>query len=262
MKRLFPSAGVSVVLTSSSIVMSCPCNHIFISRRAYYWPYNEDFVPEGAETSRFQSSGSPGTRRRVLQEYALSPLFGARVPCCVVGTLRTAKEIIVLKRDIQSLLCELMELPQGSVTLGPLQQMREMMLYRHGTSLSPRLGDERQLNMDAYARRPIAARTMMDVFLAEDMSLDEIVNFGRLSLGKLQIALNNLRKESAEKSSADCEDGSAVEPAQLLVDRMGISYCEIPSLDESDYVFEEVGGVAVTDEEAERVAQRWAERCE
>nr|CCC95165.1 conserved hypothetical protein [Trypanosoma congolense IL3000] len=245
---------------SSTVALSTvapPCA-VVLPKRGYYWPHNEDFVPQGAATSRFQSSGSPELRRRVLREYAFSPLFGARVPCCVLGTMKTAKEFFMVKRGLPRLLCEIMGSPEGSVTLGPLQQMSEMMLHKSGTPLSPRLGDTRNCNINAYGRKSVAARTIVEVFLPEHMSQDQLTALGRLMLEEVQTALSVLRKGSAGstegKNSTNC--------ALTLVRDMGISYCEIPLADESDYVFDRVGGVAVSAYEAEEVAERWVQRDE
>lgn len=245
--------------SASSILCGGP---LLFSGRCYFWPYNEDFVPKGATTSGFQSSASPNTRQRVLQEYALSPLFGARVPCCRLGTMKSAREMVDVKKEIALLLCEMVRLRAGSVSLGPLVQTTEMMLFKPDTPLSPRLGDDRSSGMHAYGRRPIAARTLMDVFLPEEMALDEVAAIGRLVQEKLSLAQRE--EDSCINNETDrcisLADG--VSPARVLVSRMAIVFCEVPPVDETGFLFDAVGGVSIDAEEAERVVERWQARGE
>ncbi|RNF04915.1 hypothetical protein TraAM80_04984 [Trypanosoma rangeli] len=191
------AGSIAARLSSLSSVRRKRTNHaailswggaLVVPARSYFWPFNEDFVPRGATTSGFQSSAVPNMRRQVLQEYALSPLFGARVPCCTLGSMRSAREMVGVKKEIALLLCELARLRAGAVSLGPLVQTTEMMLFKPGTPLSPRLGDDRSSGMRTYARKPIAARTLMDVFLPEDIALDEVVAIGHLIQEKLLLA--------------------------------------------------------------------------
>ncbi|KAF5223461.1 hypothetical protein ECC02_003480 [Trypanosoma cruzi] len=238
------------------------CGSLLVPSRCYFWPFNEDFVPRGATTSGFQSSASPKTRQRILQEYALSPLFGARVPCCTLGSMRSPREMVSSKKEISLFLCELVRMRAGSITLGPLIQTTDMMLFKPDTPLSPRLGDDRKSGMHTYARKPIAARTLMDVFLPEDIALDEVVAIGHLVQEKLLLARRdqNGMASDASGSAAPVVTSGMDDGARMLVGRMGIVYCEVPPLDESGFVFDAVCGVNIDADEAERVVRRWQER--
>ncbi|KAH9597188.1 hypothetical protein LSM04_004935 [Trypanosoma melophagium] len=246
---------------------------LYISKRSYFWPYNEDFVPKGATPSGFQSSSSPEIRSKILREYALSPLFGARVPCCTLGTMRSAKEMIDIKKEIPLLLCDLLRMKAGSVSLGPLVQTSEMMLYKHDSPLSPRLGDDRNSNINAYGRKPTAARTIMDVFLPEEIPVEEVVGLGHLLCEKLYTVMDEVSNTNTSNNSIHCDSKMSVDAhcmtgsdasgglsglkyARVLVDRVGISHCSVPLLDDGGFEF-----AAVTNsEEADRIMQRWHER--
>ncbi|KAH8606343.1 hypothetical protein ERJ75_001523800 [Trypanosoma vivax] len=244
---------------SSVVARAVPFKPLLTPWRSYYWPYNEDFVPKGADTSRFQSSGSISVRRRVLQEYAFSPLFGARVPCCSLGSKKRAREMMCCKAEIRECLCQLLQLPSSSVCLGPLVQTKEMLLYKSGTPLSPPLGDSRCTKANSYGRRPIAAHTVVDVFLPEEVEPGEVMALGHFTQEKLRVALAEfLRPRGNDSNSSSVMD--AGDPARVLVSRLGITYCEVPPHDESGFVFDMVGGAEVTEDEVERIAQRWQAR--
>ncbi|RNF14221.1 uncharacterized protein Tco025E_05908 [Trypanosoma conorhini] len=263
--RLLPSPSPLVrrQRANPAAALFARCGALVATARSYFWPFNEDFVPRGAATSGFQSSASPNMRQRVLQEYALSPLFGARVPCCTLGSMRSAREMVGVKKEVALLLCELARLRAGAVSLGPLVQTTEMMLFKPDTPLSPRLGDDRSRRMHTYARKPIAARTLMDVFLPEEIALDEVVAIGRLVQEKLLLARRDADGGDAERGGgAGCGVAGGMQEAQVLVGRMGIVYCELPPLDEGGFMFDAVGGVSLDADEAERVVQRWHERGE
>lgn len=147
---------------------------LHLSGRFYFWPYPENFVPAGQPTSRFHSSARRSERERVISEYALAPLFGARTPCCLLGFPDSPRHVVSVKPALCAALREMLRdtAARGHVELGSVTATTDMMLYRGATALSPRLGDgfgarpdSAQRRLTRYARAPVAARTLVEVFL-------------------------------------------------------------------------------------------------
>lgn len=72
-------------LLGSPFTLASRAASLCTSRRCYYWPYQEDFVPRGVATSRFQSSGVPRVRQEIIQQLMQEPLHGERCVVCVLG---------------------------------------------------------------------------------------------------------------------------------------------------------------------------------
>lgn len=164
---------------------------VLASRRSYFWPYQVDMVPEDGKPSSFQASPVPSVTESIVREYALGPLFGARTPLCMLGFFSPAKdpspydgkggralaaELIGKKEALRVALAELLSCDKGEVALGPITLAKEMMLYRANTPESPRLADGPgacgpypQRRRTRYARKPIAARAFLDVYVPDGM---------------------------------------------------------------------------------------------
>jgi hypothetical protein len=200
-------ALVAATATSST------CSALVTAHRTYFWPYPDNFIPEGATTSAFQSSPVPSVRERIVREYALSPLFGRRIPCCVLGFTEPASTLVELKGELRYLVSQALGKPTEAVVLGPLRQTKEMMLHRSGTDESPRLGDGAWSRPDAerrrcsrYARLPVQARTLVEVYL-----LDEGFGSGNASSEALVGRKDSTTEEDSDVDSMEDEgdDGDA-----------------------------------------------------
>ncbi|KEG10518.1 hypothetical protein DQ04_03621030 [Trypanosoma grayi] len=93
----------------------------------------------------------------------------------------------------------------------------------------------------------------MDVFLPEEIALDDVVALGRLVQEALQMALR-------ERANSTTSTSTGMDQARVLVNRMNITHCEVPPLDEGGFVFDAMGGATIDADEAERIVQRWQER--
>lgn len=281
------TAAVLVVAGASVTPLVC-------ARRCYYWPYSEDFVPAGAETSRFQSSSVPSVRERVVREYAFAPLFGARQPCCVLGFAAPAREVMRVKPELRAVLAGLLSSGRhpgaAVVELGPLRQAKEMLVYRGGTDESAPLGDSSllaQTRRSTYARQPIVARTTVEVFLSEEeeegedgeaegeedgqargRALHEFFYAGDTSAAHDDAtggSSNNNSNNNEEEEEGEREDDALALTVPELVEtlrELGVVYCEVPRPDESGFVFDQLHGKEVDGELEERVVERWAKRLE
>ncbi|KAL7706096.1 hypothetical protein N2W54_004366 [Lotmaria passim] len=273
--------------------------------RNYHWPYPDNFLPEGATTSSFQSSPVPSVRERIVREYALSPLFGRRTPCCVLGFTDTAASLVDVKGELRRCIAQVLGKAEVEVELGPLRQMKEMLLHRSGTDESPRLADELWGRPDAgmrrrerYARLPVQARTLVEVFLpGEEVAAAEVPVVGErrrpaarersADAGEDEGAYNDgvaeaeaailahgwylqeqlyqymtagttgsgNRQENEEIGEDEVEAGVA-----MLHDGLGVVYCEVPAIDESGFVFDQLHGKEVDADTASRVVDRWTRR--
>ncbi|KPI86980.1 hypothetical protein ABL78_3971 [Leptomonas seymouri] len=287
---LIGTPRTATALSSSTFAIVTP-------RRTYYWPYPDNFVPEKATTSSFQSSPVPSVRERIMREYALSPLFGSRTPCCVLGFAGPAAALVEVKRELRCWIAQALGKVEGEVELGPLQQAKEMMLHRSGTDESPRLADgpwsrpdAEQRRLSRYARLPVQARTLVEVYLPKEEeevgstdcsgSLEEdadgasgdgavvvedvLLVHGWFLQEQLYKYISFREKESkqqqgghyvAEGARSAVESGVAV-----LHDKFGVVYCEVPALDESGFFFDQLHGKGVDADTAERVVDRWTRR--
>ncbi|CCW62523.1 unnamed protein product [Phytomonas sp. EM1] len=272
-------------LTSSS---SCHIAALNNARRSYYWPYSADLVPKDATPSSFQTSSRPSVRERVIREYALGPLFGAATPLCILGFTGSAREVMGVKRELRGVLAELLLCEEDQLRLGPLAQMKDMMLYRGNTPESPRLADgpgsgpaEAQRRRTRYARLPIQARTLLDVFLSEEVEADEaerrqlgsFVQACLLSspthgilrgdhgwcriLNKDEISSSNDIRTASDASLHD------VTSVVMRLKALGVVYCELSPEgreDAEDYTFNELHGKAVEEDMIKQVMERWERR--
>ncbi|EPY26972.1 hypothetical protein STCU_05986 [Strigomonas culicis] len=231
------------------------------ARRAYYWPYNEDFVPAGAATSSFQSSGVPSVRARIVREYALGPLFGARTPCCRLGFAQPARALLPHKAALRAQLAALLSCDPADLRLGDLEQTKEMLLHREALAEAPRLADGAGTKDAAarrrrqYAREPVVAHTVVAVYYAPNgrsaaVAEDEAEEEELLAMG--------LYIQDALASAAAA--GETAPPAAAALQRLGVVHCEVPLVDSSDYVFDELHGEAVDEGLTARVWERWERR--
>lgn len=283
-------AVVSTTITASPALCTSHCT--------YFWPYPDNFVPAGATTSSFQSSPVPSVRERIVREYALSPLFGRRTPCCVLGFADSAADVVEVKGELRRCLALALGKAEAEIELGPLQQMKEMLLHRSGTSESPRLADgawsgpEAELRRTTrYARLPVQARTLVEVYLPseegaeyggggggggattveKDAAEEDDTEAAVLAHGWfLQERLCQYMSASSSPTAtaADGAGVSAVHTSEdeveasiaCLHDELGVVYCEVPALDESGFLFDQLHGKEVDGETAARVVDRWTRR--
>ncbi|KAK7194179.1 hypothetical protein NESM_000331800 [Novymonas esmeraldas] len=260
-----------------------------VARRSYYWPYPEDLVPEGATPSLFQSSPVPSVRDRIVREYALSPLFGSRTPCCVLGFAGVARDVVGSKASVRRWVAQALGKAVDDVELGALQQVKEMMLHRSGTDKSPRLADELHSSPDAalrrrtrFARLPAQTRTLVEVYLAgeEDAAAgeddhDDVVNsmlahgmFLQAELRRHMEAVAAPLSPSSPATTAGSSDASGAldddddvrRCVAALHDECGVILCAVPAVDASEFHFDRLHGEEVTGETAERVMDRWTRR--
>ncbi|KAG5477976.1 hypothetical protein LSCM4_05372 [Leishmania orientalis] len=298
-RRCRRAAGVT---TATVDVTAIPVSSTSLcaSRRAYYWPYPENLVPEGETTSPFQSSPVPSVRERIVREYALGPLFGSRTPSCVLGFAGSARDVLGRKGDVRRCVARILGKAELEVELGALLQAREMLLHRSGTDESPRLADGAGSRPDAerrrvtrYARLPVQARTLLEVYLPGEeqggagVSADAdatILAHGYFLQEQLYRYMNAAASSASEASDREGihgneheEAGGKMQPSSqedrqrddeadlrasvaALHDTCGVVYCEVPALDESDFVFEQLNGKRVDSEMLDRVMGRWERR--
>lgn len=251
------------------------------AKRGYYWPYNEDFVPAGAATSRFQASNVPSVRERIVQEYALGPLFGAATPCCVLGFRNLSpRQVLERKPALHAVLSAFLGGDAGQVRLGPVRACKEMLLYRGGTAESPRVADGLGARPDAaarrvdqYARQAPRATVLVEVFLPDDVAEEDALAQGRL----LQERFFFFDEDADDFDSAAAVaaapgrgerlmDGPLGEAEALYLDciadlrELGVVYCEVPRPDVSDFVFDKLHGDDVGADAAVEVLSRWERR--
>ncbi|CBZ14612.1 conserved hypothetical protein [Leishmania braziliensis MHOM/BR/75/M2904] len=284
----------------ASAAVSASPSSLSTARRTYYWPYPENLVPEGATTSPFQSSPVPSVRERIIREYALGPLFGSRTPCCMLGFADTARDVVERKGDVRQWVARALGKVEVDVELGALVQTKEMLLHRSGTDESPRLADGAGSRPDAelrrvtrYARLPVQARTLLEVYLPgeeqDEMNAAEDVDAIILAHGYFlqqqfyrymtaspssapgyigqsgiegstrEEAVSKMQPHSREYSKGD-DEADVKLCVTALHDTCGVIYCEVPVLDESDFVFDKLHGKEVDCETAERVMNRWTRR--
>ncbi|AYU79170.1 hypothetical protein, unknown function, partial [Leishmania donovani] len=298
-RRRLAGVSVTTTHTVAPAVSALPFS-LSTARRTYYWPYPENLVPEGATASPFQSSPVPSVRERIIREYALGPLFGSRTPCCVLGFADTARDVVACKRDVRRWVARALGKSEADVELGSLVQAKEMLLHRSGTDESPRLGDGPGSRPDAerrrvtrYARLPVQARTLLEVYLPgeEHGEVDAAADADAVILAHgyfLQEQLHrhmtttassgtdptvlsdsegSQREKPVRKLQSHCQgysernDEADVESSvAALHDVCGVIYCEVPVLDESDFVFDQLCGKEVDEETTERVTDRWTRR--
>ncbi|KPA79116.1 putative mitochondrial hypothetical protein [Leptomonas pyrrhocoris] len=273
--------------------------------RYYHWPYPDNFVPDGATTSAFQSSPVPSVRERIVREYALSPLFGRRTPCCVLGFADAASTLVESKSELRRWIAQAFGKAEAEVELGPLCQTKEMMLHRSGTYESPRLADGAWSRPDAeqrrlarYARLPVQARTLVEVYLpgeeaqggnadysssnggaeqeantaGEDADLSDgaaeaeaaILAHGwflQEQLYKYMSFRNEAKKHDQQQHEAQGAKDEVEVSIAALHDELGVIYCEVPPLDESGFLFDQLHGKEIDADVAERVVNRWTRRA-
>lgn len=276
--------GAALGAASAGVVASSPA--LLVARRGYFWPYPENLVPEGASTSSFQSSPVPSVRDRIVREYALSPLFGQRTPCCVLGFADAARDVVGRKAALRYHVAAALGRAEADVELGPLVQTKEMLLHRSGTDESPRLTDgaagspaAMQRRVTRYARLPVRARTLLEVYLpgeageagddaeadveaavlAHGLYLQDLLH--RCMSTAATAGVEGERPSRADAAGTD-DDGEASAQASVaaLHEELGVVYCEVPALDVSDSVFGRLNGQDVDAATAERVMERWSRR--
>ncbi|GET88924.1 hypothetical protein, conserved [Leishmania tarentolae] len=297
--RCFAGVSVTTAHAVSPSVSALPSS-LSTARRTYYWPYPENLVPEGATTSPFQSSPVPSVRERIIREYALGPLFGSRTPCCVLGFAGTARDVMSCKGDVRRYVARALGKSEADVELGGLVQAKEMLLHRSGTDESPRLGDgpgsrpdAAQRRLTRYARLPVQARTLLEVYLpgeehgdvdaAEDADATILAHGYFLqeqlyrcmataaSSGPAPIGLSSSEGRARDDTIPEIQwsraddngrnDEADVESSVAsLHDACGVVYCEVPMLDESDFFFNQLCGKDVDGDTVERVTDRWTRR--
>ncbi|KAG5477736.1 hypothetical protein LSCM1_05034 [Leishmania martiniquensis] len=293
-------AGGATTMVRTTAAPASPLS-LLTPRRTYYWPYPENLVPEGETTSPFQSSPVPSVRERIVQEYALGPLFGSRTPCCVLGFAGSAGDVVGRKGDVRRWVAKVLGKAESDVELGALLQAKEMLLHRSGTDESPRLADGAGSRPDAelrrvtrYARLPVQARTLLEVYLPGEevdgagVSADadaiilahgyflqeQLYRYMTAAASSAPKASDHSCIEASERAEAACEaplphkeEKRREDEADLwssvagLHDACGVVYCEVPALDESDFVFDQLYGKRVDGETVERVMSRWARRA-
>ncbi|CCW66048.1 unnamed protein product [Phytomonas sp. Hart1] len=259
----------------------------YTSQRSYYWPYSADLVPKDANTSSFHSSSLPSVRERVIEEYALGPLFGASTPLCTLGFAKSARDVIEVKRELRDRLAELLSFEAHQLRLGSLIQTKEMLLYRADTPESPPLADgtgsgfdEAHRRRTRYARLPIQARTLLDVYLLDEEADEEerrqLGSFVQESLllsltrdilrgGYERNALSNKEELTLLKNVRIASDESSNEIDSVIVRliALGVVYCKLPyegQEDAKDYTFDELHGKAVGENKIKQVMERWERR--
>lgn len=238
-------------------------------------------MPAGASTSSFASSPVPSVRERVIREYALSPLFGQRLPCCVLGFQKDPRQLLVQKPALRRVIAELLGCGKvADVELGSIQQTKAMMLHRSGTAASPRLADGPGSRPDAaqrrqtvYGRSPVVASTLIEVFLpaeeanldeAEEASNDTILAHGRFLQAQILLYLDHCAVAPHGEAGEDGNlDNSMLHQGVVeLCSHLGVMYCEVPALDETGFTFHELHGKEIDDAVAARVASRWEKRID
>ena len=225
------TACVGVAGSSGSTAALVPSASAAAQRRFYRWNIADDLVPAGAKTSPFQSSNVPSERRRVIQEYAVAPLFGARISALVVGSVLSPREFVAKKKGLAALFDEVLGLPAGTVTLGETRWLSDAVLPR------PTSPDFRRL--DPRTGETVAA-CLVGVYLPSEMDLFEQLEIGtRL---------------------ADMISGASPDP-RIVADR-AVSYCEFEAPDLRSYTPEELLGEAVDPDEAAAALDRWMDRIE
>lgn len=302
---------------------------LLASSRGYHWPYASDMVPDGVSPSSFQASTVPSVRKNIIREYALGPLFGAQTPLCILGFFppttteagthgathrhlnhnhsdssgrQLAAELIDAKRALRVALAELLSCDVKEVELGRIVLSKEMMLYRAGTPESPRLADGpgasgqyKERRVSRYARRPIAARAFMDVYVPDSIfeSPEDKKNFAFFVQDRI---LNHAREANtfdATRAAAAAAPPPVVEASEAgkkakisphqreafesdmeerarvldsvsdLLD-LGVVYCEVPvreeDVDGHDFAFTHLHGEELDLQTAEQVLDRWDRR--
>lgn len=256
--------------------------------RAYFWPYTEQFVPEGTVTSSFQSSALPSVRERIVREYAYGPLFGSRTPLCVLGFLVSPRDIVGRKPAIRAALADLLSCEVAAIQLGPLRATKDMMLYRGETPESPRLADgiasgsprSAATRRQRYAREAIAATVLLEVFVTEDVAptAAERLELGRFVQDRLMghdgetAAFDEEVQQQHHHGSsptASGEENSVAEDREVrarVIDAMeelkgdcGVVYCELGAED-CDYNLDMMFAGETENETAADVMARWAHR--
>ncbi|KAG5503425.1 hypothetical protein JKF63_05564 [Porcisia hertigi] len=299
-RRCFAGVTMASVRTAAAAAVSASPFPLSTARRTYYWPHPENLVPEGESTSLFQSSPVPSVRERIVREYALSPLFGGRTPCCVLGFSDTARDVLGRKARVRQWVAQILGKDEADVELGALLQTKEMMLHRSGTDESPRVADGDGSRPDAelrrvtrYARLPVQARTLLEVYLPEeeqpelgssadtDAALRAYGYFLQEQLHRYMTAtatsapgsdsqreirgsgcaevVDEMQSRNGVDNEYDDEE-DVRQSVAALHDECGVIYCEVPALDESDYVFDRLYGKEVDNETTERVMNSWTRR--
>lgn len=221
-------------------------------RRAYQHQFPDNFVPEGATTSRFQSSIVPSERVQVIREYALAPLFGARRSCCLLGSTLPVKTLVELKPRVRVLMAAALGVPVEHLEVGSLIRLADKLL--------PRPREANAYRVDRTTGRTVAT-TLIPVFLRED-AYDEqdVQDLGEMFIGMMNLALASPLSSSLSTSaeSVDPDDRHTID--ELLT--VGVSYAELEAPDASDVQFDTLAGQQVTDEIATMIESRWRDRVD
>lgn len=231
-----------------------------IVSREYFWPYPTSFVPSGAKTSSFQCSGVPSERVKVLEEYAFAPLFGARGACCLLGTTLPARALVDRKQRIADLMSEALNVPREDVEIGSIMPLKQMVLLR------PQ--DKWQCPRVSRKDGRLVATCLLPVYLREDVyDADELRALGEIFTDSFVAFVGeDIAGQGDAATPVEEEDGEAAEDNSALFealrDECGISHVEMEPLDESGYTLQQFLGKEISEESAEKIAERWDERME
>lgn len=92
--------------------------------RSYWHVVPADAVKDGNPPSASAAHPSPNMQKKIIKEYALSPIFGSRLSAARIGAVTTPVEFLSRKKHIQSAIDQVLDIPEGSTTLGLIQEMK------------------------------------------------------------------------------------------------------------------------------------------
>ena len=222
-----------------------------LQHRMYFWPYKEDFVPQGAKTSRMQSSNLSSQRIRVLTEYALAPVFGATSVCCTIGTLQTPMELSRSKKELRLVLSDILSLPPQQISFGPVVGLMQQQLHKPHDYTALR---------KSKRTGAVVATSIVDVIVSDDVDVDLVPQLGRRVLDALREGRPNASVEGGEQQVGS--EGNKC--SGKLLRAAGVTFVELPKhaigQEQPDLIPTQICGVEVTDEMADQAVERWARR--
>lgn len=212
----------------------------------------------GGRTSQFQSSWSPSERKKVIQEYALAPLFGTRYSAIVLGSKQSPQRFAKNKFLLGPLLDEILGLKNGTVEVGETQWLSDGSFPRHTSPQYRRMHSK---------TGEVLANCLVAVHLPEDFGPVELLEAGSTIADAVYGGSGGVGTPTgSNNSSTAAQDGAqGASSKKLPIDERlerdcGITYCELEVPDLNEHRWDRLLGSEVDPDEAMAALDRWDAR--